>query len=152
MFNPIIQSVDINNPVDVQFICRQHLKIPEIWIPDYTFTTEELVEEQTRFNNDYREGKLICLIARVEQQIIGFIWAENSNREKGLVTIMSLWTAPEFRRQGVATLLKQELETAAKSQGYQKIRTSVYAPNNKMLDLNLKLGYQIKRYTLEKVL
>lgn len=152
MLNYLIKPVDTGNHDEVQFICRQHLTIPEIWILNYSFTEQELQEEVQRFKDSDCKGELICLTAKAGEQIIGYIWAEKSVRDRDLVTIMSLWTAPEFRSKGIATALKQELDRVAQKHGFKKIRTSVYAPNQKMLDLNLKLGYQIVRYTLEKKL
>ncbi|MBN2857458.1 MAG: GNAT family N-acetyltransferase, partial [Candidatus Delongbacteria bacterium] len=66
--------------------------------------------------------------------------------------IISLWVAPEFRKKGIATVLKNRIEKVAIDKGVKRIRTNVYSPNSTMLNLNLKLGYKITRYDLEKEL
>jgi ribosomal protein S18 acetylase RimI-like enzyme len=63
-----------------------------------------------------------------------------------------LWISPEFRKKGIATELKKKIEKIAIDRGVKKIRTNVYSSNKTMLDLNLKLGYEITRYDLEKKL
>jgi len=51
---------------------------------------------------------------KAETEIIGFIWAKKIIDQPNSLYIMSLWTEPVYRKQGIATMLKQELENVAK--------------------------------------
>lgn len=150
MINFTITPFDTNDTDEVEFICRRHLETPSIWIPDYHFSEKELQETKSMFVQAAKQNILFGLTAKTETEIIGFIWAEKILEKPETVNIISLWTAPDFRKQGVATALKQELEKVVKAKGLKKIRTSVYSPNSAMLEMNLKLGYKIIRYDLEK--
>ncbi|NOR44808.1 MAG: GNAT family N-acetyltransferase [Candidatus Delongbacteria bacterium] len=152
MVNLSIIPININEPADVEFVCRRHLETPAIWINDYSFSEKELQDTQEEFIRSAKQDHLFVLTARSGSNIIGFIWGEVTLGKPDSIYIISLWTAPEFRKQGVATALKQELEKVAKDKGFKKIRTNVYSSNKTILDLNLKLGYKIVRYDLEKEL
>lgn len=147
-----IIPININEPKEIEFVCRHHLETPAIWISDYSFSEKELQDTQEEFIRSAKQDHLFVLTAREGSDIIGFIWGEVTLGKPDLIYIISLWTAPKFRNQGIATALKQELEIVAKDKGFKKIRTNVYSSNKSMLDLNLKLGYKIVRYDLEKEL
>ena len=147
-----IIPININEPAEIEFVCRNHLETPAIWISDYRVSDKDLQDNIENFLKSAKQDKLIVLTARAGSDIIGFIWAEVSFENLEIINIISLWTEPRFRNQGIATDLKRELEIVAKDKGFKKIRTNVYTPNMAMLDLNLKLGYKIIRYDLEKVL
>ena len=150
MINYSINLFNFNNDNEVEFICRRHLETPGIWIKDYSYSKEELKETELTFKENGQKDILIGLSAKLDTAIVGFIWAEKAIKKPDTVSIISLWTDPEFRKQGIATALKLELENVAKDKGIKKIRTNVYSSNKSMLDLNLKLGYKITRYDLEK--
>lgn len=150
MINITIIPFDSNNTVEVEFICRRHLETPSIWIKDYSYSEEELNETKVTLKESGQKGLLLGLTAKTDTDIIGFIWAEKVIKRSDTVKIISLWTAPDFRKQGIATALKLELEKVVKAMGFKKIKTNVYSPNSAMLEMNLKLGYKIIRYDLEK--
>ena len=56
--------------------------------------------------------------------------------------IFQLWVAPEYRRQGLATRLKQTIEAAARQRGLEMIYTHTAASSTHVIELNRKLGYQ----------
>ena len=150
MINYSINPFNFNDNSEVEFICRRHLETPGIWIKDYSYSKEELKETELMFKENGQKNILIGLTARSDTAIIGFIWVEKVIEKPDTVSIISLWTDPKFRKQGIATALKIELEKIAKSNGVKKIKTNVYSPNSSMLEMNLKLGYKIIRYDLEK--
>jgi len=147
-----ISPFDFSDISEIEFICRRHLETPGIWIADYSYSQAELLEEINRIEKIYDKNGLVTLIAKTKSEIIGFIWAEKIIDQPNSLYITSLWTAPDYRKQGIATMLKLELENIAKIKGYTKIKTNVYTPNTSMLYLNLKLGYNIVSYDLEKSL
>jgi ribosomal protein S18 acetylase RimI-like enzyme len=58
------------------------------------------------------------------------------------VEIFQLWVAPQFRRKGIATRLKQKLEDVAKSKDINLIYTHTEERNTHVIALNEKLGYR----------
>ncbi len=59
----------------------------------------------------------------------------------GFCEIFQLWVAPEYRRQGLATCLKQQTEVAAVQHGVTLMYTHTEEGNNHVIEMNLKLGY-----------
>ena len=59
--------------------------------------------------------------------------------------VFQLWVDPAHRRHGLATTLKRRLEEEAIARGVGMIYTHTEAANQHVIDLNLKLGYQIVR-------
>jgi ribosomal protein S18 acetylase RimI-like enzyme len=53
--------------------------------------------------------------------------------------------APAYRRQGIATRLKQRIEEETRQRGMQMIYTHTDAKNEHVIELNRKLGYQFVR-------
>jgi ribosomal protein S18 acetylase RimI-like enzyme len=56
--------------------------------------------------------------------------------------IFQLWVQPEYRRQGLATRLKQTVEAETRCRGMQMIYTHTEVANAHVIELNLRLGYQ----------
>jgi ribosomal protein S18 acetylase RimI-like enzyme len=59
----------------------------------------------------------------------------------GFCEIFQLWVAPEYRRQGLATHLKQQAEEEAQRRGINLLYTHTEESNKHVIELNLKLGY-----------
>jgi GNAT superfamily N-acetyltransferase len=64
--------------------------------------------------------------------------------------IGGLWVAEPWRRQGVARRLKAMGETWARGVGASFLNTNVLVSNERMLDLNRKLGFEPYRLNLRK--
>lgn len=62
-----------------------------------------------------------------------------------LLGVYNLWVDPEFRRQGIASSLKNKLETFAIDQGFKQLFTHTELANEHVIKMNLKLGYDIVR-------
>lgn len=56
--------------------------------------------------------------------------------------VFNLWVAPNFRRQGLATKMKQQLEIESRCRGVDMIYTHTELTNPHVIALNLKLGYR----------
>jgi ribosomal protein S18 acetylase RimI-like enzyme len=56
--------------------------------------------------------------------------------------VFQLWVAPAYRRQGIATRLKQQVEEESRRRGIGMIYTHTEAQNEHVIELNRKLGYQ----------
>ena len=59
--------------------------------------------------------------------------------------VFNLWVNPVWRRNGVATCLKRVIEDEAKRLGMGMMYTHTESANPHVIELNLKLGYQIVR-------
>ena len=68
--------------------------------------------------------------------------AEDFPANGGFCEIFQLWVAPDFRRQGLATRLKQQAEKEALRRGVTLMYTHTQECNNHVIDMNLKLGYR----------
>jgi ribosomal protein S18 acetylase RimI-like enzyme len=56
--------------------------------------------------------------------------------------VFQLWVHPDYRRQGLGTRLKQQLEIEARQRGVSMIYTHTRQCNQHVIALNKKLGYQ----------
>ncbi len=56
--------------------------------------------------------------------------------------VFNLWVDPSFRRQGLATQLKKQLEIESQNRAIKAIYTHTETTNTHVIDLNLKLGYK----------
>ena len=59
--------------------------------------------------------------------------------------VFELWVHPDYRRQGLATRLKGELEVASLRRGLSLIYTHTETTNAHVVELNLKMGYHVIR-------
>lgn len=60
----------------------------------------------------------------------------------GFCEIFQLWVAPDYRRQGLATCLKQQAEAEARRRGITLMYTHTEEHNPHVIQLNLKLSYR----------
>ncbi len=60
----------------------------------------------------------------------------------GFCEIFQLWVAPDYRRQGLATRLKQQAEAEALRRGVNLLYTHTEERNTHVVEMNLKLGYR----------
>ena len=56
--------------------------------------------------------------------------------------VFNLWVDPMFRRQGLATQLKKQLEIESRNRSINAVYTHTETTNLHVIDLNLKLGYE----------
>lgn len=56
--------------------------------------------------------------------------------------IFQLWVAPDFRRRGFASVLKQQAETESLRCGVYSLYTHTEECNTHVIEMNLKLGYR----------
>ena len=59
--------------------------------------------------------------------------------------VFNLWVHPDYRRRGLATRLKQGIEAEAVRRGMSMMYTHTESANPHVVELNLKLGYQVVR-------
>lgn len=77
-------------------------------------------------------------------QIIGMTSYEV--KTKYLVETQKTIVSPEFRGQGWGPVISHEIEQFIRTQGYLKIRSTIYAENTAMISIKLAQGYTIEGY------
>ncbi|EIM5219579.1 GNAT family N-acetyltransferase [Staphylococcus pseudintermedius] len=107
---------------------------------------EEMIAHRLRYAGDW-----LGIVTDREEYMKAYAWAhyEPANAQ---VTIESLYVDPEYRQQGYATELKQQIEKWAKSQGARQIIGTVQQSNQAMVELNEALGYRVDKYIMSKSL
>lgn len=151
MKNERVRIVNENNLQELNFIAKIHEELPMGWINDYIVDPNDIEQTFHRLIKKQHEHAIFCGIIENKNKIVSFLWAELSEKNPSVLDIMSLWTDLEYRRQGLATKLKVELEKwAKKQQGIKEIHTTVSKKNEKMVELNEKLGYETSYYRMIK--
>lgn len=136
-----------------RFIAEVHESLPAAWIDDYVVEPAEIEQSCERLAKKHKTGEIACLVAESNGEIVAFIWGEVHEQVKEVLNIISLWTKPEYRGQGIATKLKLMFEDWAKAEtSAKKIVTTVSARNTGMVQLNQKLGYKITQHKMIKEL
>ena len=105
----------------------------------------EMIISRLKYAND------IILINEHAGSLKGFIWAHYEPQLK-IVQIEVLYVKPDFRRQGIASKLKRDIEQWANSMDAISIESTVNKENNDMVKLNENLGYQTSHLKMSKKL
>ena len=99
------------------------------------FTKQQLTYLLTDYN-------AIGLVARVNGEIAGFAIARvDIGRNASFGHILTVDTAPPYRRKGIAQKLLHEIETIFREKGVKECRLEVRENNTAALNLYQKLGY-----------
>ncbi|OEK69115.1 acetyltransferase [Staphylococcus equorum] len=104
---------------------------------------EEMINHGLKYNTD------ILWLETQKEQLIGFIWARYLN-DYNKVIIEMLYVNEAFRKQGIATRFKNEVEAWARAQGAQKIESTVANHNIQMQQLNLNMDYHVSKVIMTK--
>ncbi len=153
-------------PSDLDFLVAIDLKDEGVTLPHMAQAgPEELAEHQSKIaafisDNDkaawvYEDTETNRLIAitlwryrnRLSENFEGWsifpqLPANLFPADGGFCEIFQLWVSPDYRRQGLATRLKQQAEVEALRRGTRLMYTHTEARNLHVIELNLKLGYR----------
>ena len=139
-------------------ICMQELHALHVEArPDIYAALEHPYPEQ-EFSEIVGDGKHIALAVKDENNcIMGFGIAtlkEKSGMVDGLKTayVEDIFVRKEYRRQGIAKKIFEQLEKRAKEQGAERIDLMVWSFNEAALKLYQSLGMKPQRYIFEKKL
>lgn len=136
-----------------RFMAEVHESLPAAWIDHYVVEPRAVELSFAYLVEKHKVGEIACFVAESNGEIIAFVWAEVHEQEKEVLNIISLWTKPQYRGQGIATKLKLLVEDWAQAEtSAKKIVTTVSARNRNMVQLNQKLGYQIEEHKMVKKL
>ena len=106
---------------------------------------EEMIIQRLKYSRD------MILVIVHENQMNAFIWGHFDEATSG-VTIEMLYVAETYRRQGIATKLKQNIELWARSIDALSIQGTVDITNEHMHKLNEHLGYRTQKVIMTKSL
>jgi ribosomal protein S18 acetylase RimI-like enzyme len=110
------------------------------WIidaPDHSLSVGAImVRFRDRFNEEPSEAK---------DYLFRFLEPEIFPPNGRFCEIFQLWVHPDYRRQGLASRLKQQAEQEAVARGMSQMYTHTEERNTHVIDLNLKLGYRAVR-------
>lgn len=151
MFDYTVRKLGPEDLVAFRFIAEVHESLPAAWIDDYVVEPGEVEQSCERLARKHKTGEIACLVAEHNGGIVAFVWGEVYEQDKEALNIISLWTNPQYRGQGIATRLKLMLEDWAKEETHAtKIITTVSSSNTGMVLLNEKLGYKIMYHKMIK--
>jgi ribosomal protein S18 acetylase RimI-like enzyme len=113
--------------------------------------------------NELQERQRCCVLALKANQLVAFGWytAEVDPAidrtyvplARDEIFIFDLYTVPTFRRQGIQTVLLQQMLERARKRGYKRALSLVRVDNLPSTNLHEKLGFHIiSRFTKVRVL
>lgn len=122
-------------------IATWHNEIPRIWMPNFEATHDDRLKTIQRIINTEAKDLFIAVAEDSYSKPVGYVWAYKMDEPTDSVMILSLYVIDELRKQGIATTLKNMLETWCNEKQIKTIQTTVHYKNKRMLELNEKLGY-----------
>lgn len=140
------RKIDLNDSsteleLNLNKIAKWHNLTPKLWNPKYRITTEDIEETLLRIKNTKAEDLFLTITEDEEGEVQGFIWAYKQQSPEDSVMILSLYVSEGYRKQGIATKLKELLEEWCLIEGIKTIHTTTHYSNHNMIALNQKLGY-----------
>ncbi len=143
------RELDIKNEKNIlRQVAIWHNLTPKLWLDGYKLDEADVKETVFRIINKETED-ISIIVAEDEDVCIGFIWGE---KQSGGLMILSLYIEEEYRKKGIATELKVELEEWCIRNDINTIFTTVHSTNEKMLELNRKMGYKANMVSMSKKL
>ena len=110
------------------------------WIAEDELTAEKAGMILVRFRDRYHEPA-----TEANLFLFRFFDAAVFPEDGRFCEIFQLYVVPTYRRQGIATQLKQQAEIETRQRGIKMIYTHTASENEHVIDLNRKLGYQFVR-------
>lgn len=138
-----INETDDDDKLDLLLIkiARWHNLTPKLWINNYKVSDKDIDNTVNRIINTRNKDLFLAIAEDDQNNMQGFIWAYKLEKVQDSVMILSLYTAEDYRGQGIATNLKNLLEEWCRLEGIKTIETTVHFKNKSMITLNQKLGY-----------
>lgn len=135
----------------MQDIAAIDMTIPALF--DSMFVVnEKTISERLQQLMKCKDDDYFEVVVNADQQIVGYHFLNKYKTPHGLIAadIQTLWVAPEYRKQGIATALKQRGESWAREQKLNHISTFVNGKNASMLALNESFEFELVGYKLRK--
>lgn len=107
--------------------------------------TLDWLENRVRWHLELRNNAKIYLAENANKNIIGqaIVRAEKDENGRDYGYFSTIYVAPEFRDQGVATNLIHQVENWCQASGFYKIIYNTAEDNHKLIRLYEKFGFSI---------
>ena len=116
----------------------------------YLFLNTKIVdmqEERKWFTRNQKQG-MLYLVARVNTRVIGGASLHPQKHKRAHVAEYGIFICKNYRNQGLGTKLTKIFVEIAKKKEFEIIQLSVYASNNRALNVYKKSGFkECGRYT-----
>ena len=120
------------------------------WFSD--LEDEPTSESGLREYYEKRREQIIQVVAENEQgELLGFYWAQRSSLEAGRISI-TLFVAPEYRRQGVGSRLNEDLVRVVKEARVKNLRYNVRDTCLEGLTFAARRGFNEHRHQIAMML
>nr|WP_307189256.1 GNAT family N-acetyltransferase [Massilia sp. UBA6681] len=110
-----------------------------------TLAREEALPDDTwatRVAQSAVSGIDCALVAQVEGQLAGLLWAKVDAQDAARVNLFQMWVAPQWRGRGVAAALLDEALGWARARGTRIVHLGVNSENAGALRLYERAGFQ----------
>jgi|GEM_PF-2528581 GNAT superfamily N-acetyltransferase len=132
-------------------MARIHESAPLNWNPDYKITDERLKYWVGFFKENNNEEEVKYILAKNDNKIVGLHWIKISEKyNTRCAKIDSLWVHDDYRKKGIGAEIKRQGEVWAKENGAKFIVTEVFYSNQRMIDFNLKQGFEARQVEMIK--
>ena len=149
----IYTPLNINDETELRSAAYIHESTPQNWDAAYKVTDERILFWVDYLKNILTKEKSFVLLAKEGASVVGLHWLKMTEKfGKPCAYIESLWVHNDQRKSGIGSELKRQGEEWAKAQGATVITTSVHYTNKKMIDFNLKKGFEALQVEMIKSL
>jgi RimJ/RimL family protein N-acetyltransferase len=145
------RKANLSDPDEMQWIATIDMTIPATHDPLFQ-VNEKTISERLQMLLKCKPDDYFEVGVTNTGKIVGYFCMTQFQSPHGVqaASIETLWVDPDFRKQGIATTLKQRGEAWAKAKKLDHISTFVHGKNSAMLALNENLGYELVGYKLRK--
>ena len=112
--------------------------------PDLDMTWAKNEKGKVFFTNALNDPNSYCLIAEDTDKAVGYLVAsskEISYRKSKCAELQNMGVSPDYRSQGIGSMLIQKCLEWAKEQGYQKVYVNAYFGNIDAIKFYKKNGF-----------
>ena len=109
----------------IRVIADIHGRLPPEWGDDGEVSEVQIRRFAAQLEAGLSDGRTHCETVEIAGQLVAFLWAEILKDAPNVVNILSLWTAKEHRRKGIALRLKTRMEAWARERDVARILTGV---------------------------
>lgn len=115
------------------------------WVYEHPDESQPIALIMCRFRDMHLED----MTDEANAHLFKYIDANHFPEDGRFTEIFQLWVHPKYRRLGLATQLKRQVEHTSRQRAITMIYTHTEETNQHVIDLNLKLNYkEIRRGTL----
>lgn len=145
----MIRNLTINDFGKVDIIIAKLHKIHAENRPDFYLADEHPISKKD-FKNQLKNESKINLAFEIDNQVAGICFATIKKRIGKSIYIDDIFVLEEFRQQGIAKKLYNQIEIIAEKIGAERIDLTVWKFNESAIEFYKSLGMSEQRIVLEK--